>query len=124
MLNLSKVANDLRLMASGPKVGFNELKLPERQPGSSIMPGKVNPVMAEVVNQVAFQVSGNDHTVCLASEAGQFELNVMEPVLVCHLIDSVKVMTNVINVFRAYCIEDIEANSKQLKENVEKSIGI
>lgn len=124
MLNLSKVANDLRLMGSGPKVGLNELKLPARQPGSSIMPGKVNPVMAEVVNQVAFRVSGNDHTVCLASEAGQFELNVMEPVLVYHLTDSVKVMTNVIKVFREYCIKDIKANTEQLNENIEKSIGI
>src|SRR5690625_1904228 len=124
MLNLSKVANDLRLMASGPKVGFNELKLPERQPGSSIMPGKVNPVMAEVVNQVAFQVSGNDHTVCLASEAGQFELNVMEPVLVYHLIDSVKVMTNVVKVFREYCVTGIKAHVEQLEENMNKSLGI
>src|SRR5699024_9384249 len=114
MLNLSKVANDLRLMASGPKVGFNELELPARQPGSSIMPGKVNPVMAEVVNQVAFQVSGNDHTVCLASEAGQFELNVMEPVLVYHLIDSIKVMTNVAKVFREYCVTGIKAHVEQL----------
>lgn len=124
MLNMSKVANDLRLMASGPKVGFNEVSLPPRQPGSSIMPGKVNPVMAEVVNQVAFQVSGNDHTVCLASEAGQFELNVMEPVLVYHLIDSVNVMTNVMRVFRELCIKGIEANTEQLKENVDKSLGI
>ena len=124
MLNLSKVANDLRLMASGPKVGFNELELPARQPGSSIMPGKVNPVMAEVVNQVAFQVSGNDHTVCLASEAGQFELNVMEPVLVYHLIDSVKVMTNVVKVFREYCVTGIKAHVEQLEENMNKSLGI
>jgi len=124
MLNLSKVANDLRLMASGPKVGFNELELPARQPGSSIMPGKVNPVMAEVVNQVAFQVSGNDHTVCLASEAGQFELNVMEPVLVYHLIDSIKVMTNVAKVFREYCVTGIKAHVEQLEENMNKSLGI
>lgn len=124
MLNLSKVANDLRLMASGPKVGFNELELPARQPGSSIMPGKVNPVMAEVVNQVAFQVSGNDHTVCLASEAGQFELNVMEPVLVYHLIDSIKVMTNVVKVFREYCVTGIKAHVEQLEENMNKSLGI
>lgn len=124
MLNLSKVANDLRLMASGPKVGLNEITLPARQPGSSIMPGKVNPVMAEVVNQVAFQVSGNDHTVCLASEAGQFELNVMEPVLVYHLKDSLNVMTNVIKVFSEYCVKGIQANVDQLKANVEKSISI
>lgn len=124
MLNLSKVANDLRLMASGPKVGFGEIQLPARQPGSSIMPGKVNPVMAEVLNQVAFQVSGNDHTICMASEAGQFELNVMEPVLVYHLMDSLKIMTNVLRVFRNYCLNGIKANIEQLELNIEKSIGV
>ncbi|WP_244659813.1 lyase family protein, partial [Priestia megaterium] len=82
MVNMSKIANDLRLMASGPRAGLAEITLPARQPGSSIMPGKVNPVMPEMINQVAFQVIGNDHTICLASEAGQLELNVMEPVLV------------------------------------------
>src|SRR5690625_6848340 len=113
MVNVSKVANDLRLLASGPKVGLNEIKLPSRQAGSSIMPGKVNPVMAEVVNQVAFQVIGNDHTVSLASEAGQFELNVMEPVLVYRLIDSIKIMTNVIHVFTEHGIKGIVANEQQ-----------
>ena len=82
MMNMSKIANDLRLMASGPRAGLGEITLPARQPGSSIMPGKVNPVMPELINQVAFQVIGNDNTICLASEAGQLELNVMEPVLV------------------------------------------
>lgn len=82
---MSKIANDLRLMASGPRAGLAEIRLPPRQPGSSIMPGKVNPVMPEVMNQIAFQVIGNDHTICLASEAGQLELNVMEPVLVFNL---------------------------------------
>ncbi|HHB1908042.1 TPA: lyase family protein, partial [Bacillus cereus] len=86
MMNMSKIANDLRLMASGPRVGLAEIMLPARQPGSSIMPGKVNPVMPEVINQIAFQVIGNDHTICLASEAGQLELNVMEPVLVFNLL--------------------------------------
>ena len=85
-INLSKIANDLRLMSSGPRTGLNEINLPARQPGSSIMPGKVNPVMAEVINQIAFQVIGNDHTISLASEAGQLELNVMEPVLVFKLL--------------------------------------
>lgn len=79
MMNMSKIANDLRLMASGPRAGLAEISLPARQPGSSIMPGKVNPVMAELINQIAFQVIGNDHTICLASEAGQLELNVMKP---------------------------------------------
>ncbi len=86
MTNMSKIANDIRLMASGPRAGLNELNLPARQPGSSIMPGKVNPVMPEMVNQVAFQVIGNDHTISMASQAGQFELNVMEPVLFFNLI--------------------------------------
>lgn len=124
MLNISKIANDFRLMASGPKVGLNEIKLPERQAGSSIMPGKVNPVMAEVVSQVAFQVIGNDSTISAASEAGQFELNVMEPVLVYNLLDSVKVMTNVLRVFREYCVSGIEANIEQLEHNIKTSIGI
>ncbi|MDF2963430.1 MAG: aspartate ammonia-lyase [Paenibacillus sp.] len=95
MINMSKIANDLRLLASGPRAGIGEINLPARQPGSSIMPGKVNPVMCEVVNQVAFQVIGNDHTICLASEAGQLELNVMEPVLVFNLLQSLSMMSNV-----------------------------
>ncbi len=94
-LNLSKIANDLRLMASGPRAGLHEINLPPVQPGSSIMPGKVNPVMAEVVNQVAFQVMGNDHTVALVAQAGQFELNVMEPVMVFNIIQSIEILTNV-----------------------------
>ncbi|ALC92020.1 aspartate ammonia-lyase [Bacillus sp. FJAT-18017] len=124
MMNMSKVANDLRMMASGPRAGLGEIKLPPRQPGSSIMPGKVNPVMVEVLNQVAFQVIGNDHTICLAAEAGQFELNVMEPVLVFNLLQSIKVMTNVFDVFRKYCLEGIEANRDRLEEYVNNSVGI
>ncbi|PGL47593.1 MULTISPECIES: aspartate ammonia-lyase [Bacillus cereus group] len=124
MMNVSKIANDLRIMASGPRVGLAEIQLPARQPGSSIMPGKVNPVMAEVINQVAFQVIGNDHTICLASEAGQLELNVMEPVLVFNLIQSISIMNNGFRVFREYCIEGITANEELLKQYVEKSVGI
>ncbi|MHA4067396.1 aspartate ammonia-lyase [Bacillus cereus] len=124
MMNMSKIANDLRIMASGPRVGLAEIQLPARQPGSSIMPGKVNPVMAEVINQVAFQVFGNDHTICLASEAGQLELNVMEPVLVFNLIQSISIMNNGFRVFREYCIEGITANEELLKQYVEKSVGI
>lgn len=124
MVNMSKAANDLRLMASGPRTGFGEIQLPARQPGSSIMPGKVNPVMAEVVNQVAFQVIGNDQTISLASEAGQFELNVMEPVLVYNLHQSISIMTNVFRSFSKYCIEGIAANEEACKNYVEKSIGI
>ncbi|PFK40659.1 aspartate ammonia-lyase [Bacillus cereus] len=124
MMNMSKIANDLRIMASGPRVGLAEIQLPARQPGSSIMPGKVNPVMAEVINQVAFQVIGNDHTICLASEAGQLELNVMEPVLVFNLIQSISIMNNAFRVFREYCIQGITANEELLKQYVEKSVGI
>lgn len=124
MMNMSKIANDLRLMASGPRVGFNEIFLPSRQPGSSIMPGKVNPVMPEVINQVAFQVIGNDHTICLASEAGQLELNVMEPVLIFNLIQSISIMNNGFKVFTDHCLVGIEANKEKLQKDVEKSVGI
>jgi aspartate ammonia-lyase len=124
MMNMSKIANDLRLMASGPRVGFNEISLPARQPGSSIMPGKVNPVMPELINQVAFQVIGNDHTICLASEAGQLELNVMEPVLVFNLIQSLSIMNNAFRVFTDFCLEGIEANPDKLRQDVERSVGI
>ncbi|WP_235872229.1 aspartate ammonia-lyase [Siminovitchia acidinfaciens] len=124
MTNMSKIANDLRFMASGPRAGLAELNLPARQPGSSIMPGKVNPVMAELINQIAFQVIGNDQTVTLASEAGQFELNVMGPVLVYNLMDSITVMTNGFRVFTEYCVSDITANEERMKNYVESSVGI
>lgn len=124
MLNISKIANDLRLMASGPRAGFAEITLPAKQPGSSIMPGKINPVICEVVNQVAFQVAGNDLTVSMAAEAGQFELNVMEPVLVYNLQQSVRIMTQVLETFRKDCIEGIEANVENCRSYVENSIGI
>ncbi|MED4002253.1 aspartate ammonia-lyase [Priestia aryabhattai] len=124
MINMSKIANDIRLMASGPRAGLAELLLPARQPGSSIMPGKVNPVMPEMINQVAFQVIGNDHTICLASEAGQLELNVMEPVLVFNLLQSISIMNNAFHVFTEHCLKGIEANEERLKEYVEKSVGI
>jgi aspartate ammonia-lyase len=124
MMNMSKIANDLRLMASGPRTGLAEINLPARQPGSSIMPGKVNPVMAELINQIAFQVIGNDHTICLASEAGQLELNVMEPVLVFNLLQSISIMNNGFRSFTDFCLAGIEANIASLKETVEKSVGI
>jgi len=124
MLNMSKIANDLRLMASGPRCGLGEINLPPRQPGSSIMPGKVNPVIAEVVNQSAFQVVGNDLTISMASEAGQFQLNVMKPVLVFNLLQSIKIMTNVFTIFREYCLKDITANVDTLKQYVDNSVGI
>ncbi|NLZ51829.1 MAG: aspartate ammonia-lyase, partial [Thermoanaerobacteraceae bacterium] len=123
-LNLSKIANDLRLMASGPRTGLSEINLPPMQPGSSIMPGKVNPVIAEVVNQVAFQVIGNDHTVALAVKAGQFELNVMEPVMVFNILQSLDILTNVVKVFREKCVIGITANRERCQDMVERSVGI
>ncbi|MGY0692358.1 aspartate ammonia-lyase [Virgibacillus sp. FSP13] len=123
MMNMSKIANDLRLMASGPRTGLNEIKLPLRQPGSSIMPGKVNPVMAEVMNQIAFQVIGNDNTICLASEAGQMELNVMEPVLVFNLLQSISVMNNGFHTFTENCVKGITANEELMRDYVESSVG-
>lgn len=123
-MNLSKICNDIRLMASGPLVGLNELLLPPRQPGSSIMPGKVNPVMAEVVNQVAFQVMGNDHTICMASEAGQFELNVMGPVIAFNLLQSLQVMQRALDAFNRFALEGMEANRARCKDYVDRSFGI
>lgn len=123
-LSLSKIANDLRLMASGPRTGLAEINLPPVQPGSSIMPGKVNPVMAEVVNQVCFQVIGNDMTVSLAVEAGQLELNVMEPVMAFNLIQSIEILTNVINLFTNRCLKGITANRETCRLFVENSIGV
>lgn len=124
MTNMSKIANDIRLMASGPRAGLNELSLPARQPGSSIMPGKVNPVMPEMINQVAFQVIGNDHTISMASEAGQFELNVMEPVLFFNLIQSLSIMSNGLKLFNDKCLKDIQANVDIMSGYVERSFGI
>jgi aspartate ammonia-lyase len=124
MMNMSKIANDLRLMASGPRAGLGEIRLPARQPGSSIMPGKVNPVMPELINQIAFQVIGNDHTICLASEAGQLELNVMEPVLVFNLLQSISIMNNGFRAFTDHCLAGIEANEERLRDYVDKSVGI
>lgn len=124
MINMSKVANDLRLMASGPRAGFSEISLPPRQAGSSIMPGKINPVICEAVNQVSFQVSGNDQTIGMASEAAQFELNVMEPVLVFNLHQSLQITDRVLKNFENLCIRGIEANVEVCKSYVEESIGI
>lgn len=123
-VNLSKIANDLRLMASGPRVGLKEINLPSLQPGSSIMPGKVNPVLPEVVNQVAFQVQGNDLTIALACGAGQLELNVMEPVIVFNLLQSLDILRNVMKVFRERCVEGITANAERCQTMVENSVGV
>lgn len=123
-VNMSKMCNDIRLMASGPRAGLNELALPPRQPGSSIMPGKVNPVMAEVMNQISFQVIGNDHTISLACEAGQFELNVMMPVASHNLLHSLKIMKNGFDVLNRLLIADLAANRDVCKAYVDNSLGI
>ena len=123
MLGVSKMANDLRLMSSGPHCGLGEINLPPRQPGSSIMPGKVNPVMLEVVNQVAFQVAGNDLTIAMASEAGQFEINVMKPVMIFKVLESITIMKNVFDVFAKYCLSGITANKERMEEYVNTSAG-
>lgn len=123
-INMSKMCNDIRLMASGPMAGFMEINLPAKQPGSSIMPGKVNPVMIETVNQVAFQVAGNDQSICMASEAGQFELNVMGPVFIFNLLQSLKIMRNGLDVFTRFAVTGMEANVGRCREYVEESYGI
>lgn len=121
---LSKMCNDLRLLTSGPRCGFYEINLPPRQAGSSIMPGKVNPVIAEVVSQVCFKVIGNDLTVTLASEAGQLQLNVMEPVIAYAILESQTLLTHVMDCLRENCIDGITANVEHCEELVKNSIGI
>ncbi|MCD6201917.1 MAG: aspartate ammonia-lyase [Bacteroidales bacterium] len=123
-IKLSKISNDLRLLSSGPRAGLNEINLPAMQPGSSIMPGKVNPVIPEVVNQIAFKVIGNDLTVSLAGEAGQLELNVMEPVIVQSLFESLEMLKNGMKTLRVRCIEGITANKEHCREMVQNSIGL
>jgi aspartate ammonia-lyase len=123
-VKLSKLCNDLRLLSSGPRCGFGEINLPPMQPGSSIMPGKVNPVIPEVVNQVAFQVIGNDLTITLAAEAGQLQLNVMEPILAYSLATSMRNLTAAVNVLTTKCIVGITANREHCRDQVEHSIGI
>ena len=123
-VKLSKISNDLRLLSSGPRAGFNEINLPPMQPGSSIMPGKVNPVIPEVVNQIAFKVIGNDLTVTLAAEAGQLELNVMEPVMVQSIFESVEMLKSGMMTLKHRCIDGITANKDRCLSLVQNSIGI
>ncbi|MCY6957759.1 aspartate ammonia-lyase [Clostridium brassicae] len=123
-VNLSKMANDFRLLSSGPRCGFGEINLPAKQNGSSIMPGKVNPVIPEVVSQVAFNVIGNDVTITMAAEAGQLELNAFEPVLFYKLFQSIDTIKNGVDTFINNCIKDITANDKRCKELVYNSVGI
>jgi aspartate ammonia-lyase len=121
-VKLSKMCNDLRLLNSGPRAGFGEIRLPAVQAGSSIMPGKVNPVIPEVINQIAFQVIGNDLTVTLAAEAGQLQLNAMEPVIVFNILQSMRMLTRGMAVLRAKCIAGIEADRERCKELLEQSL--
>ncbi|CAJ1363706.1 unnamed protein product [Effrenium voratum] len=123
-VKISKVCNDLRLLSSGPRCGIAEINLPPMAPGSSIMPGKVNPVIPEVMNMCAFETIGNDLTVAFGAEAGQLELNVMEPVIIYKLFTSVVVLTRGINTLREKCVEGITANEEHCKEMVYNSIGI
>ena len=123
-VKLSKMSNDLRLLSSGPRAGLSEINLPPMQPGSTIMPGKVNPVIPEVVNQIAFKVIGNDLTVALAAEAGQLELNVMEPVIVQSLFESMEMLRNGMKVLSERCITGITANAEHCRNMVYNSIGL
>ena len=121
---LTKICNDIRLLSSGPRCGFNEINLPQMQPGSSIMPGKVNPVIPEVVNQTGFLVIGLDLTVTLAASAGQLQLNVMEPVITFALFTSISTMENAVNSLRVNCIQGITANVEHARDMVLNSLGI
>ncbi|NRB55516.1 MAG: aspartate ammonia-lyase, partial [Salinicola sp.] len=112
------------LLSSGPRAGVNEINLPPRQPGSSIMPGKVNPVIPEAVNQVAFEVIGNDLALTMAAEGGQLQLNVMEPLIAYKLFDSIRLLTRAMHMLREHCIDGITANEAHCREMVEKSIGL
>ena len=123
-VKLSKICNDLRLLASGPRAGFNEIDLPAMQPGSSIMPGKVNPVIPEVVNQVCFDVIGGDLTVTIAAEAGQLQLNVFEPLIAFRLLAGISSLTNACVVLRERCIDGITANPDRMRWFVEHSVGV
>jgi aspartate ammonia-lyase len=123
-VKLSKICNDLRLLSSGPRAGLGEINLPAMQPGSSIMPGKVNPVIPEVVNQVCFDVIGGDVTVTMAAEAGQLQLNVFEPVIAYRLLRSVETLASACIVLRERCVEGITANPARMRHFVEHSIGI
>ncbi|MBX3672328.1 MAG: aspartate ammonia-lyase [Burkholderiales bacterium] len=121
---LTKICNDIRMLASGPRCGLNEINLPQMQPGSSIMPGKVNPVIPEVVNQVGFLVIGLDLTVTLAASAGQLQLNVMEPVITFALFTSISTMENAVVSLRENCVKGITANAERTRDMVLNSLGI
>jgi len=123
-LDLNRIANDFRLMASGPLAGFGELLLPARQPGSSIMPGKVNPVMAECLNMVCYQVLGHDTTVAIASQAGQLELNVMMPVIAYNLNQSLWILDGALEGFRTRCVDGVKADVQRCRAYAERSLSV
>lgn len=123
-VSLSKMANDLRLMSSGPRTGFGEINLPPRQNGSSIMPGKINPVIPEVMSQVAFNIIGNDMTITMAAEGGQLELNAFEPVIFYNLFESIETLANGVETFRENCVVGITANRERCKSLVDNSVGV
>src|SRR5215467_3832012 len=122
-IKLAKVGNDLRLLSSGPRCGLHEINLPATQPGSSIMPGKVNPVIPEVTNMVAYRVIGNDLVVTLSAESGQLQLNAFEPVMAACIFESQKLLVNAADTLRKFCVEGITANKDVLKHYMESSIG-
>lgn len=123
-VDISKISNDLRLMSSGPRTGLSEINLPARQNGSSIMPGKINPVIPEVVSQVAYLIIGHDYTITMAAEAGQLELNAFEPVLFYYLFESIDTLKEAAATLTKHCITGITANKGQCEEYIEKSVGI
>ncbi len=123
-LSLIQIANDLRLMSSGPNTGFGEIRLPALQPGSSIMPGKVNPVIPEVVAQVGYQVIGNDTAIAFAAASGECELNVMRPVIIHNLLQSFEILKNTLVILRTRCVEGIEADRERCRQYAESSFGI
>ncbi|MCP8686628.1 aspartate ammonia-lyase [Marinobacterium sedimentorum] len=123
-VKLSKIANDLRMLSMGPRCGLNEINLPAQQPGSSIMPGKINPVIPEAVNQVAYQVIGNDIAITMAAEAGQLQLNAMEPLIAYNVLESIRMLTQAMDMFRNRCVRGITANRDRCQELVDMSIGV
>ncbi len=123
-IELIRIANDLRLLSSGPRTGLGEITLPPVQPGSSIMPGKVNPVMAEVTNMVCFHVIGNDLTVAMAAQAGQLELNVMMPIVNFNLLQSMEILTNTLHLFADRCVRGIAVNRERCRTYAETSVGL
>ncbi|RHW76203.1 aspartate ammonia-lyase [Colwellia sp. RSH04] len=123
-LKLSKISNDLRLLSMGPRAGIGEISLPSKQPGSSIMPGKVNPVIPEAVSQCSYQVIGNDMAITMAAEAGQLQLNAMEPLITVNLLDSMNILTKSMRMFKVHCVDGIKANKSRCSDLLEQSLGL